>query len=205
MKRLTLLLLLLMTAFVTYAKDLGNQGQTFAIREMDFHAFINQRLAMLKRTGQIAAYEKAAVKRVAKEVYHPAGLPLSTRTDTTTLMVNPSIRLNRSIADGSGRVLVQAGTVVSPFKTIAYKPVLIFFNGDVPEQVTWVRAHYKRYHWVKFILTGGKLRDMAKIFGRIYFDQGERVAHALHITTVPAIAQQSGLQWKITMIGTKAF
>lgn len=205
MRRLTILLLLFLTAFVTYAKDLGNQGQTFAIREIDFDNFRKARLAMMQRTGKIAAYERAAIKRIRKDVYHPAALPLSTRTDTKTFMVNPSIRLNRSITDGAGKVLVPADTVVSPFKTIAYKPVLIFFNGDDPEQVAWVRAHYRHYRWVKFILTGGKLRDMAKMFGRIYFDQGERVAHALHITTVPAIAQQSGLQWKITMIGTKGF
>jgi hypothetical protein len=46
---------------------------------------------------------------------------------------------------------------------------------------------------------------MGETFGRIYFDQRGRITQQLHITSVPAIAQQDGKHWKITLIGTKAY
>ena len=95
--------------------------------------------------------------------------------------------------------------MINPFKTVHLNSVMIFFNGDSPSQVKWVEQHYKHYRIVKFILTGGKLQAMAKLFGRIYFDQRGFITQKLHITSVPAIAQQTGLKWKVTLIGTKAF
>lgn len=190
---------------LAYAKVLPTQGQTFEIKEQDFRQFIQQRLAYMQKTGQIKQYEKEAQKRVAQHVYHPPTLPLTTQSDTQTYYIDPSIKLSRPIMDNLGRVLVKAGTVVNPFKTVHLQQVLMFFNGEDKQQVQWVKAHYKQYKWVKFILTGGDIRDAANLFGRIYYDQYGNITQKLHIQHVPAVAEQDGLKWKITVIGSKEF
>lgn len=195
----------LFLAGTSLAKNLGSQGQTFVVKEQDFRVFIQDRLAHLQQTGALKAYEKAAQHRVRQAVYHPQALDLKTQTQSQTFFVDPSVRLNRAITDQTGRVLVRAGTVVNPFKTVHLASVLLFFNGDDPAQVRWVQAHYRDYRWVKFILTGGDLRQAANQFGRIYYDQHGLLTKKLHITHVPAIAQQAGLKWKITVIGSQHF
>lgn len=207
---LTLLGLLVLGVFLALpieadAKDLGLRGQVFPIKEQDFRAFIKARLSRLNKTGQLEIFERQAKMRVARHAYRPRPLDLTTQSDTQVKYVDPSVVLKRDIVDEHGHVLVHAGTVVNPFKSVHLKEVLIFFNGDEKFEVNWVLHHYRQYHWVKFILTGGDIRDAAKLFGRIYFDQYGRIAKALHITHVPAIAEQSGHKWKITTIGSKEF
>lgn len=199
------LVILMMMPLCTMAKDFGTRGQVFPIKEQDFRVFIQNRLAYMQQHGQLTAYEKAAKKRIAKHAYRPAPLHLGTQSDTEVTYVDPSIVLKRNITDQLGHVLVKAGTKVNPFKTVHLHEVLIFFNGDDATQGNWVLHHYQHYKWVKFILTGGDIRDAAKAFGRIYFDQYGHLTQKLHIKHVPAIAQQQGLKWKITTIGTKEF
>ncbi|ALB24378.1 conjugal transfer pilus assembly protein TraW (plasmid) [Piscirickettsia salmonis] len=195
---------LLMSLIVTAAaKNLGTEGQTFSIKELDFRQFIQQRLMDMKEKGEIRRYAAEAQHRVAKEVYHPPTLPLTQESDSEIYTIDPSIKLTRPITDNMGRILVKAGTIVNPFHTVHLRSVLIFFNGDDAQQVSWVKHHYRDYKWVKFILTGGDIRQAAKLFGRIYYDQYGNITRKLHIKHVPAIAQQDGLKWKITVIGSK--
>ena len=133
----SVIILALSMSVTGQAKVLPTQGQTFAIKEQDFRQFIQQRLAYMKKTGQIKQYEQAAQKRVAKHVYHPPTLPLGTQSDTQTYYIDPSIKLTRPIADNLGRVLIPAGTIINPFKTVHLKEVLIFFNGNDKQQVVW--------------------------------------------------------------------
>ncbi|MCF6808558.1 type-F conjugative transfer system protein TraW [Thiotrichales bacterium 19S9-12] len=203
--RFILMLLLVLFNQMLYAKILEQGGQTFEVQEEDFRDFIYDRLNHMKETGELAHYEEEAKRRVAHNVNHPPILPLSTQSDTETFTVNPSIQLNKNITDHTGRVLVKAGTTVNPFRTVHLKEVLFFFNGDDKDQVRWVKNNYQKYHWVKFILTGGEIKKLSKIFGRIYYDQKGLITQKLHITHVPAIAEQDHLNWKITVIGRKEF
>lgn len=205
MRKLISTILLTSLVAVGFAKNIGTEGQTYPIKEQDFRQFIQQRLAEMKKEGKIKAYEKEAQERVSKEVYHPPTLNLPMQSDTQTYYIDPSIKLNRPIVDNTGRVLVKAGTIVNPFKTVHLKETLIFFNGDNAEQVNWVKHHYRKYKWVKFILTGGDIRDAANSFGRIYYDQYGIISKKLHIKNTPAVAEQDGLKWKITVIGSKEF
>jgi len=204
-KRSTLTVLAFMLPFCVMAKDFGTRGQVFPVKEQDFRVFIQNRLHSMQVTGELANYEKQAKARVAKHAYRPTPLKLGMQSDSTTRFVDPTIVLNRDITDQLGRVLVKAGTRVNPFKTVHLRETLIFFNGDDARQVNWVAHHYQEYHWVIFILTGGDIRDAAKRFGRIYFDQYGRLAQKLYIKHVPAVAQQDHLKWKVTTIGTKEF
>ncbi|ALA26641.1 type-F conjugative transfer system protein TraW [Piscirickettsia salmonis] len=203
MSKLLMALMMIFFAVSGFAKNIGTEGQVYPIKELDFRQFIQQRLAQMKEKGEIKRYEAEAQHRVAKEVYHPPTLPLTQKSDSEVYTVDPSIKLTRPITDNMGRILVKAGTVVNPFHTVHLKSVLIFFNGDDAEQVNWVKHHYQQYKWVKFILTGGDIRDAANLFGRIYYDQYGNITRKLHIKHVPAIAQQDGLKWKITVIGSK--
>ena len=197
--------LLLFIAGTADAKNLGTFGQTFPIKEVDLRTFIQSRLAALKASGELTRYEQQAKERMALQAYRPKPLELRTEAETRTYFIDPSIQLTRPILNTDGRILVPAGTTVNPFKTVKLSETLIFFDGDSVPQVKWVMKHYPDYHDVKFILTGGDIREAAKRFGRIYFDQMGRLSQKLHIQNVPAVAEQAGLRWKITLIGRNDF
>lgn len=190
---------------VAFSKNLGTEGQVFGIAEQDFRTFVHEHLLELQQTGALKRYEQQTKARVKRDITHPRALPLSTQSETQTYTVDPSVRLDRPITDNLGRILVPAGTVINPFKTVHLQSVLFFFNGDDPQQVRWVKTHYTHYHWVKLILTGGNIPQLAKTFGRLYFDQHGAITAKLHIHHVPAIAQQKKLMWQITVIGNKQF
>jgi conjugal transfer pilus assembly protein TraW len=201
--RILILCCLFVIAMPSYCKNLGTHGQVFPIKEQDFRTYIQNHLAKLQASGAIKKYNEQAKKRIISHILNLPELPLSTRSDTHTFYVDPSIRLTQDIRDSMGRILIPAGTIVNPFKTIHLKKTLIFFDGNNPQQVRWVKENYTKYHWSKLILTGGKLKDNANLFGRIYYDQHGIITAKLHIHHTPAVAVQSGLKWKITEIGSK--
>lgn len=72
----------------------------------------------------------------------------------------------------------------------------IFFNGEDPLQIEWVKHYLKssilEKKSVKLILTSGSLKKTSKILNsKIYFDQSGAIAKKLNLTHVPAILSQN--------------
>ena len=109
------------------ANTLPAGGQSFAVKEDDFLTFIAARLQALKASGQLAADQKKAVISAQHTMVHPNALPIGTCPKAQVIFNDPTIRLNQSLVDPSGKVLVPAGTLVNPFKTVTFSKKLVFF------------------------------------------------------------------------------
>ena len=103
-----------------------------------------------------------------------------------------------NIFNEKGELVAKKGEVVNPFEKITYKKTLIFFDADDKAQFSWVEANYKKYQHVKFILTGGSVKDATNLLGRVYFDWKGALTKKLHLEHVPSVVEQKGLQWQIT-------
>lgn len=192
---------LILLAHSSPAKNLGPYGAIFPVAEEDIREVIFKRLTAMQVSGELKRHQDKVTARIAKNTLRPKPLGLTVTNHPTTYRVNPSMVVNQDIRLPTGELIAKAGTTINPFTQIHYSKTLIFFNGDDGVQVNWVKRHYQDYAFVKFILTGGDIKEAAKRFGRIYFDQGGLLSRKLEVQHVPAVVVQDGLDWKITEIG----
>lgn len=199
------LLLCLVISITTgaYCKNSTELGQTFPIEEMDFRVFIKIKLTQLKDSGKLETIKKEAIKRVANSTIRPKPLNLGVTAKSFKYFVSAEQTVSKDIYLPDGRLLVKEGTKINPFHRVSLQYSLIFINGDDPRQIDWVQKHIKSPQKSKIVLTGGNIKDMNELFGRVYFDQEARITKKLSIQNVPSIASQSGDKWLIRVIGVK--
>ena len=181
--------------------NLGNYGQVFPVIEEDIRTVILKRLHHMESTGELARRQREIDTRVANHVVRPSPLSLVITNKPEVFHVDPTVTLSQDIWTPDGALVAKAGTRINPFERVHFSKTLFFFNGDDAQQVAWAKSHYKDYEQVKFILTGGDIRDAAAVFGRIYFDMGGVLTTQLQIRHVPSVVNQDGLLWTVTEIG----
>lgn len=181
--------------------NLGNYGQVFPVIEEDIRAVIMKRLHHMDSTGELVRRQREIDTRVANHVVRPSPLSLNVTNKPEVFRVDPTVTVSQDIWTPDGGLVAKAGTRINPFERVHFSKTLFFFNGDDAEQVAWAKAHYRDYAQVKFILTGGDIRDAAAAFGRIYFDMGGVLTTQLQIRHVPSVVNQDGLMWTVTEIG----
>lgn len=199
--KVLLLLGLASLSFGVQAKNIGTFGQVFPVIEEDIRQVIMKRLQHMQQTGEMAHLQKTLDERVALHITRPKPLSLTTTTTPKSFHVDPSITVNHDIYAPNGLLVAKAGMTLNPFDHVHFSKTLIFFNGDDVKQVDWVMAHYQTFKQVKFILTGGDIRDAANRFGRIYFDVDGRLSTKLNIQHVPTVVHQDGRFWQVSEIG----
>jgi conjugal transfer pilus assembly protein TraW len=186
---------------LSQAKNIGNYGALFPVIEVDVRTVILDKLKAMENTGELKKHQEIVTTRMTQNVIRPTALHLMPIAHTTIKHIDPSIMVNQDITTPDGQILAKKGSRINPFSEMHYTKTLFFFNGDDPKQVAWAKAHYQEYGFVKFILTGGSIKEGAEHFGRIYFDQGGALTTQLHVTHVPAVVEQDGLFWKVSEIG----
>jgi len=186
---------------LTLAANIGVYGELFPVQEADIRHVILSRLQQMEQTGELKRHQEDVQRRVSQHILRPTPLALSTTRTPHSFLVNPETTVNQDIWAPNGIQIARRGTVLNPFAYITFSKTLLFFNGDDTQQVAWVQAHYQDYSHVKFILTGGDIRDAANRFGRIYFDIDGRLSARLQIKHVPSVVSQAGRQWRIQEIG----
>ncbi|MBA2650225.1 MAG: type-F conjugative transfer system protein TraW [Legionella sp.] len=186
---------------VSHAKNIGQYGQVFPVVEADIRQVIMKRLKSMEQSGELAAHQRIIEQRVSAHIIRPKPLRLITTKTPKTYHFNPTVFVSQDVWAPDLTLLAQKGRAINPFSHIQFSKTLIFFNADDAKQVAWVKQHYTDYAYVKFILTGGDIRQAALQFGRIYFDLNGLITSQLHIAHVPSVVSQDGLVWKIVEIG----
>ncbi len=173
--------------------DLGVIGPVYRIKEEDFLEYIKDRLLTLKKSGELAKIQQKELAQAKRTIHRPKPTPGITRTTKARVFyVDPSVRIDHTIKDQKGRVIVMAGTQVNPFDYISMTTDLIFFNGDDPKQVQWAKKMDTHYHGrIMPIMVRGSPIDLMKAWKRrVYFDQQGTLTKHFHIKHVPAIVSQ---------------
>jgi conjugal transfer pilus assembly protein TraW len=177
------------------AKDLGTVGPLHPIAEPDMLKEIDAKLRAKQASGELAAIEAEAQRRIRARIDTP--LPVEGLRHTVvprTYRFDPSVRFDESILDKQGRVVVPAGTNANPLAVVSLRSTLLFFDGRDAGQVAAVRAEIaasKRP--VTPILVAGSPVGLARVWGRpVYFDQNGQMVQRFQIAAVPARVTQDG-------------
>lgn len=194
----TVILLFLVGIQSVYANTVARFGGLFPVIEKDIREVILNKLSALENSGELKQLKKDVIERVEKQIERPKPSNLTTTTTPEVFYVDPSITINEDIYSADGEPIAKAGERINPFKRINFSKTLIFFNADDKRQINWVKAQYGQYSHVKFILTGGSIKEAQSLFGRVYFDLNQTLSRKLHIKHVPSVVVQDALVWKIT-------
>lgn len=196
-----LILMLIFLSGLSVAANLGNYGEVFPVIEEDIRKVIMGRLQSLQKSGELDRLQTEVQERVAEHIIRPKPLLLPTTLSPTSYYIDPTITVTKDIWAPNGLQVAKAGTRFNPFDVVTFSKTLFFFNADDKHQLDWVKKHYQDYAHVKFILTGGDIREAAQALGRIYFDLDGRLTKLLNIQHVPSVVNQAGRRWKIQEIG----
>lgn len=200
-KRMVFAWVLVMNSFSVCAQNLGNYGEVFPIIEQDIRQIIMNKLHHMERSGELEQRKNEIVTQVEAHVRRPKPLHLSTTNKPQSFEFDPSIVVNQTLYTHDGTLIAKAGTHLNPFNRVSFSKTLFFFNADDPKQVSWVRTHYQKFSHVKFILTGGDVKDASEQFGSIYFDLEGRLSNYFHLKHVPSVVSQKKLVWNVQEIG----
>lgn len=182
------------------AIDLGVVGQIYPIAEPDAIQEIQQILAEKQRNGELEKLQEDWKKKVEKNIQNPTPVPgLSRVTAARTYYYDPSIRIEDSIVDTKGNVIVPAGTVKNPLDVVALPAQMLFIDARDTAQLAFAKRTVDSLNGrVRLILVGGSPIDlMQKWQMPVYFDQRGTLVKKFGIGAVPAIVSQEGKMLRI--------
>ena len=197
MKRVRLMIALLAAgvgmARPALARDYGQQGAVWPVVEPDLLAQIHARLAHLEKTGETARLNEELKRRTIARVNRPEPVAgLGAAAATRSWRFDPTITVDRNIADDKGRVIIAAGTRVNPLDTVPLRAPLVFLDGDDPAQLAWAARRFGRTRPKLILVRGAPLELMKARQRRFYFDQGGSLVKHFGIRAVPATVEQQG-------------
>lgn len=202
MRALALSMMLLSS--VTAASDLGTWGDLWPVAEPDMLNVIEQRLQALQQSGEMDKKMGDFKERVMRNSQRPppvAGITRAVRYEKRWF--DPSVRVDRALADGHGNVFARAGQVFNPLAVVPFNLTLLFIDGDDPDQLAWVRRQKPATLVSRIILVRGNIPQTSEALdSRIFFDQNGVLTARFGISQVPArvTAAPSGLRLRVEII-----
>ncbi len=190
-------------ATLVSAKNLGTVGVVYSIAETDFLQWIQARLQQKMQSGEWQRWQQARTQNVLQLADRPQPVSeLTPAQENKSWLYDPTITLQHDIFDAQGRVQFPAGTRFNPLERVTWTKALLFYNGDDPKQVAWVKKTAEHYHGkVLFILTQGSLSDQRQQLKQpVYFDQSGQLVHRFGMAHMPAVVFQDGKQLRVTEI-----
>ena len=192
-RKIALLLACLCGATPGIARDYGQQGAVWPIVEPDLLAQIHARLTHLEKTGETARLNEELKRRTIARVNRPEPVVgIGSASATRSWRFDPTITVEREIADDKGRVIIAAGTRVNPLDTVPLRSTLVFLDGDDPAQLAWAARRFGATRAKLILVRGAPLELMKARQRRFYFDQGGSLVKHFGIRAVPATVEQQG-------------
>lgn len=192
-RTLTAALAVSLTMASASASDLGQIGSVYPLAEPDLMAAIMGKLKEKEASGEIKQMQDELVKRAEKLVRRPPPVAgLGKVIEPRSWEFDPTVVVQRDLADHRGRVFARAGQVVNPLDHMDFRRKLLFINGDDRDQVAWaLRIVNANSETAKVILVNGDISEGVKAFGRpVYFDQQGTLVRRFGIENVPTIVHK---------------
>jgi conjugal transfer pilus assembly protein TraW len=209
LKHASLLLVLLNTEHwilnTAQAKSLGVHGVIYAIEERDPIALIQKKLKVMEGSGELKRRNFELQKKARASVERlKAVTGITKATKSHVFTYDPAYVVPKDLYDHQGRVFAKKGSKINPLETVSLSADLVFFDGDDPEQLDWVKENLvsaAENKPLKLILTqGAPLKLAEELGGAVYFDQSGLLTKKLGIKHVPAIVSQEDKHLKIEEI-----
>lgn len=179
----------------SYAKDLGVRGEVFPVAEPDLFSEIQARFNALEATGEVDRINQRLRDRALASAERPPRVAgISATLEPRSYLFDPTVTVERDITTPDGHILARAGDEFNPLDYTALRQRLVFFDGDIADQVEWARTEIANSdEVVQPILVGGPVLELSRDWRRqVFFDQGGKITGQLGITHVPARVTRSG-------------
>nr|WP_100866454.1 type-F conjugative transfer system protein TraW [Novosphingobium kunmingense] len=175
------------------ARDYGQQGTVWPVIEPDLLQQIHARLQHLEATGETARLNEELKRRTIARVNRPVPVAgITSASETRSWRFDPTITVERDLADDKGRIIIAAGTRVNPLDTVPLRSPLVFLDGDDPAQLAWAALRFGPARAKLILVRGAPLELMKARQRRFYFDQGGTLVKHFGIRAVPATVEQQG-------------
>ena len=206
MKRTSIVLfavLLVGTAPVASARDLGVRGATWPVAEPDLLMQIEARLLDMQGSGELVRLEKEARERARRKLEQPDPVPgIAPARELRTRPFDPAIAVARDIRTPGGVLIAAAGTKVNPLDRLPLTRDLVFIDGRREAEIAWALARERETgRPAKIVLLAGRPLDLMRQHRRpFFFDAGGRLAARFGITATPTLIEQDGAQLRIAEV-----
>ena len=190
---------IVLTASVGWAKDLGVRGAVWPVEEPDLLTQIEERLEAMKTSGELARANRQAVERARARIEAPERVPdIQPARERRTRMFDPSVTIERDIFAHDGRLLAALETRINPLEKHPLTRDLLFIDGTRPVEVDWAIAREKPS---VIVLLAGRPLELMRAHGRaFFFDQGGRLARRFRLRVTPSLINVEGLSLRITEV-----
>ncbi len=170
------------------AKNFGNYGPVFPITEPNFLEEIMSGFREMEATGGLAQMERDMQDRTKGYLDRPnAGAILPPAEIYRAFQFDPSITLERDLADHEGRIFARAGTVVNPLAYSSFSKRIVVIDGDDPAQVEFALSEGDELNTLMVIAKGAPL-DLMRTHGRrFWFDQQGVIINRFGIERLPSV------------------
>lgn len=181
------------------ARDLGVRGATWPVVEPDLLAQIEERLAHLQRTGEMARLQDEARTRARRSLEEPAPVPgIAPARKRDSRLVDPAIVVGQDIRGSGGGLIAAAGTRVDPFAHAPLTRDLLFIDGRRGAEVAWALAHEGP---AKIVLLAGRPLDLMRRHRRpFFFDLGGRLKEHFALRATPTLIERAGAHLRLTEV-----
>ena len=170
------------------AKNFGSYGQLFSIDEPDLLEEILSRFRAMEANGGLAQMEKDMQERTQAYVERPAIAAYLPPVEVyRAYEFDPSIRVDRDIADQNGTVFARAGTVINPLDYSGFSKRIVIIDGDAPAQVAFALEKGDEMDTLIVIAKGAPL-DLGRKHGRrFWFDQQGVILKRFEVERLPTV------------------
>ena len=176
----------------TLAKDLGQFGDLFPIKERNLLDVIQERLKTIEKNGGFDALNKEMQQKARDRLNRPEPVLTKKADKTTERLFDPSVTLARDLKNEKGVVFAKKGTKVNPLDTVGFEMKIYFIDSDDESQIKWLLKQDIKIR-DKVILTNGNPIELQKRINRkIYFDQKSLLINKFKISAVPTVISRHG-------------
>jgi conjugal transfer pilus assembly protein TraW len=185
------------------AKNLGAYGTIYEIKEQDALEWVAQKLEQMQMSGELKKQQVIMQNKSRAKILRPTKVKNLKRTTIPRAILHDlTLVLPQDIVDAQGKLIYAKGTKINPLTYTKSKKILLFLDGDDPEQVNWaLNEHQQRGDLAKLVLVNGPVIDlMQQNEVRFYFDQSGRLVHYFKIKQIPAIVEQKDNHLQISEV-----
>ncbi len=174
-------------------------GPVYEIKEPSALDQIQDKLAAMDKSGELAQKQREFVERSIQSVEEPPPINLPLAKEAKTFFYDPSFILDKDLPDGQGNVLHKAGTRVNPLDWVSFSKHWLFIDGKNHLHIQFALDLMRRYDGkLKIILVKGRPLDLGRKYAiPFYFDQSGLLSTRFGIKAIPAIVSQEHKKLKI--------
>ena len=170
------------------ARNFGSYGQLFPVEEPDILETILSRLRTAEASGGLARMEEDFQGRARAYIERPSGgVALPPAEEYRAFEFDPSITVERDLADHRGVIFARAGSRVNPLDYSAFSKRIVVIDGDEPAQVAFALAEGNELDTLIVIARGAPLELGRQHGRRFWVDQQNVILGRFGVERVPTV------------------